>query len=152
MILGGLPPIFADKVAQKKEAEKAIFYTYVPEKEGEDENEQCKFENFRAAVEAHKDKVLRGLFALTDEEIAERRAEFYATFKPEEPYTDAEMAAFLEAYHDFTRMLEALQAEQRPERLITSSAESDNDEDDYKRSLLPSNPLLQQALKEASEA
>jgi len=138
-----LPPVFADKIEQQKVASKPFV---LPPCEDE-EDESCLSNKFRASVDEYMDKILLGLFALTDEEIAERRAEFEARFKPQEPYCDTEMAAFAEAYRDFTRMLYTLQAEQRPESLITSSAENDDDcEDEYARSLLPSNPLLQAAL------
>lgn len=146
MISGLLPPIFAGKIEQQK----AASLPFVPPSCEDEDDASCLSNKFRASVEEYTDKILRGLFALTDEEIAERRAEFEARFKPQEPYCDKEMAAFAEAYRDFTRMLYTLQAEQRPESLLTSSAEndeSDDYEDEYTRLLLPSNPLLQAALQ-----
>jgi hypothetical protein len=146
MIIGGLPSIFAEKIAQQKEREMAFI---VPvECEEDDDDKDCIFRNFADAVEEHKDKVLRGLFALTEEEIRERIAEFYEKFKPQEPASHEAMEKFFQAKREFTNMLYNLQANQRPERLLTSSAENnDDDKDDYARSLLLSNPLLRQSLQ-----
>jgi hypothetical protein len=85
MLIGGhLPSVFTEKIAQQKEREKAFF---LPPECEDDDDKPCIFENFRASVEEHKDKVLRGLFALTEEEIRERIAEFIEKFKPQEPAT-----------------------------------------------------------------
>jgi hypothetical protein len=149
MLIGGhLPSVFTEKIAQQKERE-AAFLLPIECEEDEDEKE-CIFRNFTAAVDEHKDKVLRGLFALTEEEIRERLADFEARFRPQEPASPEAMEKFFAAKRDYLNALYALQAEQRPERLLTSSAENDDEDDkkdQYTRQLLPANPLLQHTLQ-----
>lgn len=153
-ISGFAPTIFAQKVEDMKERNKVVFMVEEDDDE-EKEGFDCIAENLRAAVEAYQDKILQGLFALTDEEVEQRIADFKVAFEPQasnvgtEPTQD-QIAAFEEALESFTINLKNLQLESNKgnESLLTSSG-SDNDDDEYARFLLPSNPLLQQSLKGA---
>ncbi|MCL2198915.1 MAG: hypothetical protein FWB80_10260 [Defluviitaleaceae bacterium] len=146
-ISGFAPSIFSNKVAEMKEREKVVFVVNDND-DKDDDDYDCMASNLRTAVEAYQDKILRGLMSLSDEEVQERIAEFIAMFMPQEPYTVDQMDAFKEALAAFEQNLLNLQEETNKgnERLLTSSAEND-DEGDYARSLLPSNPLLQNALR-----
>ena len=148
-ISGLLPSVFAEKIAQQKAA--AAVYIPKPCDEDEEDND-CIFENFRAAVQEYKEKLLLGLFALTDEEIQERLALFKAKFAPDpnDPNTTGEMIAmFEEMYYQLKEMLGLLQEKTESQRLITSSAENNDEDNDTRKILpyLPSNPLLQMALQ-----
>lgn len=150
MQLGSLlPPILAGKVGQKKadEAVSALSAKkeFCPITDSYIEK-PCIFEALRLAVDEYKDKILRGLNALTDEEIAEKRAEFYAKFHPGEDASPEELAAFAEAYRDFALMLKKLQKMQGNTEMLLTSAAEDNAEDKFARVPLPSNPVLQQQL------
>lgn len=147
MQIGVLPSVFAEKVYKQKEAAQVTLPC--PKDEDEDNGDElCKLENFRAAVEAYQHKILKGLFALTDEEVQERIELFYATFVPPPDAIESQKAMFEQKFDAFKKNLELLQEKTEGERLLTSSAEGDgDDENGYARSLLPSNPLLQMALQ-----
>ena len=151
MKVGGfLPPMLAGRVAQQKEDDKnfhrAAMGAFCPDEEDDDDS---LARALAAAVEEYKDKVLRGLNALTDEDIQDKLDDFVAFFAPEEPATEQELADFALKFAEFARMLEEFRANQgNKESLITVSGNQQDEEYlGYMRSQLPSNPLLQQQLQ-----
>ncbi|MCL1845116.1 MAG: hypothetical protein FWF77_04350 [Defluviitaleaceae bacterium] len=132
-----LPPAFAGRINEMKENERAFF---VPCDEDADEDELCMVEKLRAAVEEYRDKVLRGLNALSEEEIQERIADFRLRF---EPITEEQIAEFERLVAEFESALRDMEKNGRV-RLLVSSSETD--EGEYARSLMPSNLPLQRAL------
>ncbi|MCL1877847.1 MAG: hypothetical protein FWF80_03240, partial [Defluviitaleaceae bacterium] len=106
----------------------------------EEDDELCMAERLRAAVEEYQDKILRGLNALSEGEIQQSVAEFKSKFAPQEPATVAQIANFNQSVAEFEAALWEMNRTNRI-MLLVSSAEGE-----YERSLLPSNPLLQQSL------
>ena len=104
---------------------------------------------FVRAKEEYVDKIMRGLNAYTDEDIADKLAEFAKFFGPGENATPEETAEFALKLSGFALKLQELVASQgNREMLITSSA-NDNDEgtQSYLQSKMQSNSLLRQQLQ-----
>jgi len=77
-------------------------------------------EALATAIERYTDRVLKGLNALTEEEIEERIAEFKELHEPcAETATPEELAAFSEKLLDFIAGLRAIAANQDVESLLT---------------------------------
>ena len=77
-------------------------------------------EALAAAIERYTERVLKGLGALTEDEIAERIAEFKYLYEPcAETATPEELAAFSEKLLDFIAGLRAIAANQDVESLLT---------------------------------
>jgi len=147
-ISGFLPPNLAGMVATQQEKNNN-FQRKVFMREDEDYDD-CLARRLVAAIEEYKEKVLRGLNALTDNDIKEKLEEFEAAFAPEEPATQEEILAFALKFSEFALQLEELRANQgNTESLLTSSASNQEDyanQIGYMRSQLPANPQLQQQL------
>ncbi|MCL2236285.1 MAG: hypothetical protein FWB98_07600 [Defluviitaleaceae bacterium] len=94
-----------------------------------------------AAVHAYKDRMVRGLNALTDAEINARIAEFRANYAPcRETGTQEEWDAFSERLWAFKQSLFAIQQAEEPESLITTSSQNCEDgeeEDDVRPTPIP---------------
>lgn len=97
--------------------------------EAYEDKEASLAQRLAEAVEEHIEKITRGLNALTDEDIAEKIAEFKAKFYPENG-TPEQLAAFEEKLARFIKMLETIQDRQSTESLIVSAAEAAEDEMD----------------------
>jgi len=76
-------------------------------------------EELMAAVEAYKEKLLRGLGGLSDEEIEARIAEFIAEHKPEDG-TNEELAEFYEKLLSFMKSLYEIKNREHIEKLLTT--------------------------------
>jgi hypothetical protein len=100
---------------------------------------------FREAVDEHKDKVLRGLNHMCDEEMREKILEFIAKFHPGEDATPEALLDFEQRLVDFVIALEEMNAQSKSEMLINFG-----DEDDFMgfmQSRINSNPMLKQQLQ-----
>jgi len=90
--------------------------------------EQSLAEKLAEAVEDYTEKVLKGLNALTEDEIQEKLEEFMEFFKPEPSeceYTREEAwALFYKMLAKFEEMLRTLADEQHTERLLVTTAEA----------------------------
>ena len=83
------------------------------------------------AIHAYKDRMVRGLNALTDDEINARIAEFRAKYAPcKETGTQEEWDAFAERLWAFKQSLAAIQQAEEPELLITTSSQNCDDEEE----------------------
>ena len=110
-------------------------------------DEYCMIEALAKAVEEYKDKTLRGLNAMCEDEIQERLAEFRARFKPENG-TPEEMEKFEQKFSEYERMLRELADKQPTEMLINFGGNTVEE-------VTPpfsTNPLLQQQLLGSGEA
>jgi len=92
-----------------------------------DDDEECLSRALAAAIEEYKDKVLRGLGALTDDEIAEKIAEFEAIHKPQNG-TPQQMAEFAQKLQAFKQALARVAELEHTEMLIApaTAAEEEN--------------------------
>ena len=98
------------------------------------------------AIEEYKDKIMRGLNALTEEEFEEKVAEFIAFFYPENG-TPEELDDFRQKLADFKQQLKELRTQ--PNNMLITSGDSTAEDDDYMgfmQSRINSNPGLQHQL------
>ena len=140
---GFLPPWFSNKLNEQKKAAKAPIPSIF------DCDEDSIAAAFARAKEEYIDKVMRGLNAYTDADIAEKLAEFAKFFGPGENATPEEIAEFMLKLSGFALKLQELVASQgNREMLITSSANNDNEGTyGYLQSKMQSNPQLRQQLQ-----
>jgi len=84
---------------------------------GKEDDEECLTEALAAAVDEYVDKVLRGLGALTDDEKAEKIAEFEAIHRPRNE-TPENMAEFAKKVQAFKMALDRLAEIEHREMLV----------------------------------
>jgi len=136
---GILCPMARGQVTKTQER----FQPPIPEEECEDDMAYA----LARAVEEYKDKVMRGLNALTEEEFDEKVAEFKSFFYPENG-TPEELEEFRQKLADFKQKLKEFRT-QPNNMLITPGGSSEEDSDDYMgflQSKINSNPDLQHRL------
>ena len=105
------------------------------------DNEFCMIQALAEAVEEYKEKTLRGLNAMTEDDIQERLADFKARFKAENG-TPEEMEKFEQKLGEYERMLREL-ADQQPTEMLLNFGGSTVEE---VRPPFSTNPQLQQQL------
>ena len=93
---------------------------------GNEDNEECLAKTLAAAVEEYADKVLRGLGAMTEDEKAEKIAEFEAIHKPQNG-TPQQMAEFAIKLREFKQALERLAEIEHRETLIKPAAAAEEE-------------------------
>ncbi|MCL2752637.1 MAG: hypothetical protein FWE44_00635 [Defluviitaleaceae bacterium] len=96
-------------------------------------------EKLRAAVDAYKERLLRGMGALCDDEIEARIAEFIANYKPEDG-SQEEMAQFYEKLLAFMKSLNEIKNREHVEKLLTTASA---DEQRFESKLSPFGSPLQ---------
>ena len=84
-------------------------------------------EELRAAVDAYKERLLRGLGGMCNDEIEARIAEFIAKHKPEDG-SQEEMAAFYEKLLAYMRSLFEIKNREHVEKLLTTPVAEDGDQ------------------------
>ena len=142
--IGGLlPPGLSRMVNEQKKAAK------VPVPSIFDCEEDSIAAAFVRAKEEYVDKIMRGLNAYTDEDIADKLAEFAKFFGPGENATPEEIAEFSKLLSGFAFKLQELRASQGNREMLISSSANDDDEGahGYLQSKMQSNPQLQRQLK-----
>lgn len=146
------PPVREDIDLAATQALTKLSQTFVFNPSVDDYTEQA--DNSRIlldAVDEYKEKVLRGLNALTDADIERKLQEFADAFAPEEPASEQEIAAFAEKFAEFAHMLDMLRTKQgNTEGLLnigTENSDENSDNFEYMRSQVASNPVLQQKLQ-----
>jgi len=95
---------------------------FMPHLSRSDENSETLADALRNAIDDHKERMLRGLNDLTEEEKNAKIAEFIGKHKPVDG-TEEEMAAFAEKLLQFKHMLSRIGENLQMESLITSSVE-----------------------------
>jgi len=93
-----------------------------------EDDEDCLAEALRAAVDAYIDKMLKGLNALTEDEKAEKVAEFEAIHMPRVP-TQENMAEFAAKVQMFKAALARLAEIEHNEMLITPAKAAEDEQD-----------------------
>ena len=148
MNIGGfLPPTLAGMAAKQQE-ENNRFQAMVFGHDDDDYNNLARA--LARAAEEYMDKVLRGLNALSDEDIQDKLTEFKEFFEPQEPATEQEIADFAQKLAEFALLLEQFRANQgNKESLLASAAQEDEEYNDtlgFMRSQVPAGLQLQQKL------
>ena len=82
-------------------------------------------EKLAEAVKEYKEKVLKGLDAMTEDDFNNRVADFIAKMKPDPEYaTDEMMRVFYDLLAEYKKMLRDLQEQEYVERLLITAEEA----------------------------